>query len=193
MPDAPGTNPMDGKRLTLDGGAGSDYDIVGLWGTGESRIDVVDTGYDGGTNVLVVNGADTSDTFLLRKRLIAQLSAYDAASGLFGAAEKVTYTDGINGSVILNGNGGDDTFALDDTATMMTINGGSGNDHFRVGQLFTSYTPDAEFGVTEFFASSRGSLSNGISFPATINGGTGDDTFEIFRNRRRPAAQRRRR
>ena len=185
VPDAPGTNPMDGQRLTLDGGAGSDYDIVYLWGVGQSRIDVLDTGYDGGTNVLVVGGAATDDVFLLRKRLIALLSARNATTGLYGASEKVTYTDGINGSVIINGNDGDDTFALDDTATIVTINGGSGNDRFRVGQLFTAYTRDAEFGIpaAEFFTSTRGSLSNGISFPATINGGTGDDVFEVFRNK----------
>ncbi|HSF97125.1 MAG TPA: calcium-binding protein, partial [Ornithinibacter sp.] len=176
VPDAAGVNPMDGQRLTLDGGAGSDYDIVYLWGVGQSRIDVLDTGYDGGTNVLVVGGPDTDDVFLLRKRLIALLSNRNETTGLYGASEKVTYTDGINGSVIINGNDGDDTFALDDTATIVTINGGSGNDRFRVGQLFTAYTADAEFGIpaAEFFTSTRGSLSNGISFPATINGGTGD-------------------
>ena len=185
VPDAPGTNPMDGQRLTLDGGAGSDYDIVYLWGVGQSRIDVLDTGYDGGTNVLVVGGPATDDVFLLRKRLIALLSDRSATTGLYGASEKVTYTDGINGSVIINGNAGDDTFALDDTATIVTINGGSGNDRFRVGQLFTAYTADAEFGIpaAEFFTSTRGSLSNGVSFPATINGGTGDDVFEVFRNK----------
>ena len=37
----------------------------------------------------------------------------EPVNGLFTKAEKVTYTDGINGSVIINGNGGDDTFALD--------------------------------------------------------------------------------
>ena len=57
VPDAPtAPNPMDGRTLRLDGGTGSDYDIVGLFGKGASRIDVVDTGYDGGTNILVVNG-----------------------------------------------------------------------------------------------------------------------------------------
>ncbi|MFZ1409933.1 MAG: hypothetical protein WAS07_00575, partial [Micropruina sp.] len=183
VPDAPGVNPMDDQRLTLDGGLGSDYAIVGLWGVGESRIDVLDTGYDGGTNVLVVNAPSANDTFLLRRRLIALLSALNVGTGVFAEAEKVTYTDGINGMVLINGNDGDDTFALDDTATMVTINGGTGNDTFRIGQLYTSYVPDPEFGETDFFASTRGSLSNGISFPATINGGSGDDTFEVFRNR----------
>ena len=184
VPDAPGTNPMDGQRLTLDGGTGSDTSVVGLWGVGNSRIDVTDTGYDGGTNTLYVEGPGTSDTFLLRSGLVALLSAR-GTDGRYAAAEKVTYTDGINGSVVLNGNAGDDTFALDDTSTVITVNGGTGNDRFRIGQLFTSYTADAEFGIpaAQFFSSTRGLLSNGISFPAVLNGGSGDDVFEVFRNR----------
>ncbi len=184
VPDAPGTNPMDGKRLTLDGGTGSDTSVVGLWGVGNSRIDVIDTGYDGGTNVLYIEGPATSDTFLLRSGLVALLSAR-GTDGRFASAEKVTYTDGINGSVVLNGNAGDDTFALDDTSTVITVNGGSGNDRFRIGQIFTAYTADLEFGIppTQFFSSTRGLLSNGISFPAVLNGGSGDDTFEVFRNK----------
>ena len=189
-PPAAGTpNPMSGTTITLDGGAGSDYSVVGLYGNGDSRIDVVDTVADGATNVLVVNGTPGNDAFLMRatttpvRGLVALLSAPNP-SGLFTHAEKVTYTAGINGGVIVNGGAGDDSFALDDTASAMTVNGGSGNDHIRVGQLFTGYVPDSEFGVpaATFFSSTRGLLSAGVSFSATINGGSGDDTFEVFRN-----------
>ena len=34
----------------------------------------------------------------------------------------------------------------------------------------------------EVFHSTRGDLTNGISAPATINGGQGDDVFEVFHN-----------
>ena len=187
-PPAAGTpNPMSGQRLTLDGGAGSDFSLVGLYGNGDSRIDVVDTVVDGGTNVLVVTGTAGNDTFLMRVSaltpgtgLVALLSG--VTNGLFTHAERVTYSSGITGGVIVNGGAGDDTFALDDTATSMTVNGGSGNDHFQVGQLVTSYTPDTEFGVRSTFSSTRGQLSNGVSYAATLNGGTGDDTFQVFRN-----------
>src|SRR5262249_11663127 len=139
VPDAPSApNPMDGRRLTLDGGTNADYDIVGLFGKGQSRIDVSDTGYDGATNILVVNGSALPDTMLFRKFLIALLTDPNS-SNVFTHSEKVTYTDGINGNVIVNGNDGDDTFALDDTSSIMTVNGGSGNDNFRIGQLYTNY------------------------------------------------------
>ena len=127
---------MQGQRLTLDGGAGADTDVVGLFGTGTSRIDVVDTGYDGATNTLVVNGTALDDLFLLRKRMLGLLSTPNS-QGAYTAVEKVTYTDGINGAVVLNALAGDDSVVLDDTATTMFVNGGSGNDHFRIGQLYT--------------------------------------------------------
>ena len=184
-------NPMDGVTLRLDGGLGADYAIVGLFGKGSTRIDVVDSCYDGSTNVLAVNGSAAGDTFLMRRRLIALLS--DPVAGSFTHAEKVTYTDGINGGLLVNGLAGDDTFAFDDNASLMTVNGGSGNDSFRVGQLYTSYTSGVEFGLptsqtdpayaASFFAATRGWLSNGVSYATTMNGGSGDDTFEVLRNK----------
>ena len=172
-----------GGTLSLDGGAGADTTIVGLFGSGDSTVAVDDTGNDGATNVLIVNGTPGADQFLLRKRLIALLTV--PVDGLYTHAEKVTYTSGINGGVVVNGLNGDDDFAMDDNASVMTVNGGTGNDSFHVGQLFTSYVADPAFGITpaDFFASTRGLLSNGVSFATTINGGTGDDFFEVFRNK----------
>src|SRR3954452_23659805 len=60
--------------LTLDGGRGADTSIVGLFGSGDSTVAVVDTGFDGATNILIVNGTPAADQFLLRSRLIALLS-----------------------------------------------------------------------------------------------------------------------
>src|SRR5207249_9044813 len=86
-----------------------------------------------------------------------------------------------NGDVVVNGLGGDDFFALDDTSSVMTINGGTGNDTFEVGQLFNNAT---NLGIppTDVTSTTRGDLSNGVSFPTVINGGTGDDYFEVFHN-----------
>ena len=88
--------------------------------------------------------------------------------------------------MVLNALAGDDSVVLDDTATTMFVNGGSGNDHFRIGQLYRNYTvTDPEFAIpaADFFTSSRGLLTNGVSAAATINGGTGDDMFDVFRNK----------
>ena len=99
----------------------------------------------------------------------------------------------------VNGLDGDDAFALDDTSSSMTVNGGNGNDIFRIGQLFTAYrrtTGLAEFGRSrraDFVDTTRGLLSNGVSDPATINGGTGDDIFDGLPQHGDAPAQRRRR
>ncbi|HWG94585.1 MAG TPA: Calx-beta domain-containing protein [Mycobacteriales bacterium] len=193
VPDLPGApNPMDGRRLRLNGGAGSDYALVGVFGSGDSRIDVVDTGATG-TDVLVVNGTAMPDVFLLRNRLVGLLSD-KGTDGLYRSVERVTYTDAIDGTVVLNTHGGDDHVAFDDVASFFVVNGGAGNDRFSIGQLFTAYSTTDEFGLPTsetdlgfaeaFFDADRGWLSNGNSMPVTIHGGTGDDVFDVFRNKK---------
>ena len=195
----PGEANALGGDLSLQGGYGSDTVFVGLWGNGNRRINVLD-GFsaagnpDNDTNVLIVNGSPSSDTFLFRRTLIALLSRPGATG--FLDAEKVVYGAATNGGVIVNGGAGDDRFAFDDTSTFMTVNGDGGNDKFSVGQLLTNYVADPTFGLAfgtglpsdpqfdaNFFASTRGWLTNGVSNPITINGGTGDDLFDIFHNK----------
>src|SRR5690606_1449546 len=92
----------------------------------------------------------------------------------------------VNGKLTVNGLDGNDTFSLDDTSSPLTINAGSGDDVFLVGQFFTSIRT-APF-VTEqdaFFTrtTDRGELSNGVSRPAVLYGGDGDDQFVVSSNR----------
>ena len=66
------------------------------------------------------------------------------------------------------------------------IIGGNGNDHFQIGQLFLS-PRDAAAGVAagDIFATTlttRGYLSNGVSYATAIDGGTGSDVFTVFHN-----------
>ena len=183
LPDA--VNRISGQ-LTLDGGGGSDTTVVGLFGEGDTTIAVIDTGFDGGTNALVVNGSAADDQFLFRAGLIALLTRdAGATTGPFAHAEKVTYTNAITGGVQVNGRAGDDSFAFDDTSSLMSVNGDGGNDFFQVGQLFTSYVPDLLHGIAppSFANTTRGLLSPGVSYATVMNGGTGDDSFMIFRNR----------
>src|SRR6185437_670038 len=100
---------------------------------------------------------------------------------------KVTYTDGVNGGVLVNGLDGDDAFAFDDNSSSMTVDGGNGNDLFQIGQLFTAYTQTAGLDewtipAADFVLTTRGYLSKGVSNSTTINGGSGDDIFAVFRN-----------
>ena len=125
--------------LNIDGGFGADSTTINLFGNGESFIDVTDSGFDGMSNFLTVNGTHLADVFLLRAELISLLSGRVADPLLpyekWTFAERVTYDDSINAGVILNAGGGDDKVALDDTSSLLTVNGEDGNDTFQVGQL----------------------------------------------------------
>ena len=170
-----------GDLLRIDGGAGSDRTTINLFGNGVSDVEVTDTAFDGGTNLLTVNGTSDADTFLLRARLVAMLNTPTSAPNGFVNAERVRYDGGINAGLAVNGLAGDDRFALDDTSSLVTVNGDDGNDSFQVGQLVGDlpqfFDPVATVDTT------YGKLTNGVSFAATINGGRGDDRFGIFRNK----------
>ena len=89
--------------------------------------------------------------------------------------------------ITVNGGNGDDQFYIDDTRAPITVNGDEGNDFFQIGQLYRSRrTPQlAGVAVDDVFATidtTQGWLSNGVSFPMTINGGIGDDNFIVFHN-----------
>ena len=101
----------------------------------------------------------------------------------FGHAELITYDNTINAGLAVNGLAGDDVFALDDNSTSTVINGGAGNDSFFVGQMYGDTVDfDDEFGAV-LTDTTRGQLTNGVSYSTTINGGTGNDLFSILRNR----------
>src|SRR5262249_49724757 len=87
--------------------------------------------------------------------------------------------------------GGDDQFYLDDTRATITINSGDGNDFFQIGQLYqtprtfgdpTNSTNIAEADAYATIETTKGFLSNGISFAVTINGDEGEDLFIVFHN-----------
>ncbi|MEA3511025.1 MAG: hypothetical protein U9R51_06270, partial [Actinomycetota bacterium] len=126
---------------------------------------------------LTVGGTSGDDQFLLRAGFVAALEN-ETSPGVFTTAELVTYDVTINGGLTLNALAGDDHVAFDDNSTLTTVNGGTGADTFQVGQLFgTVNNVD-----TAFVSTTRGELSNGISFSTTINGGDGPDRFIVFHN-----------
>ncbi|HET7352029.1 MAG TPA: hypothetical protein VFJ28_13915 [Marmoricola sp.] len=191
LPDSPSTLNGIGGSLLLTGGGGSDDYTIQLFSNGSSRIDVVDGvgSADGGSNTLTINGSVNGDTFLLRKGLVAGLNTPNPlAAGQqvsFVYAEMVTYGDDMNAGLVVNGLDGNDVFAVDDNSTITTLNGGAGDDKFNVGQLYGEGDGNITFN-TEFTPTltdtTRGMLSNGVSYSTTINGGSGGDTFQILRN-----------
>ena len=143
VPDAPpATNPMQGQRLTLDGGAGADTDVVGLFGTGTSRIDVVDTGYDGGHQLArrqrhrarrpvpapqadARPAVDPEQPGRLHRRREGHLHRRHQRRAWCSTRSPATTR-----------------WCSTTPRPTMFVNGGSGNDHFRIGQLYTQLHGD---------------------------------------------------
>ena len=187
-----GEPPVIGK-VFIDGNRGSDSTTVNLFGSGAARVRVIDTAIDGGTNTLTVNGTADADTFLLRRNLIALMNT-PGPNDTFGGTERVTYDAGINAGVVVNAGGGNDRVAFDDTSSVVTVNGEDGDDLFQVGQIVGGETvpgtgeiiggPSFELGqVVDHVGTTYGRLTAGISHSATINGGRGNDSFSVYRNK----------
>ncbi|MDH3274822.1 MAG: hypothetical protein OEM99_09825, partial [Gammaproteobacteria bacterium] len=138
-----------GVVLNLHGEGGSDDYTVNLSGTGDALINVLDNGAAAdGDDTLTINGADgtatENDTFLLRKDFVALLNDTDSAAEGFEQLERVNYDSNINKQLIVNGLGGEDSFAADDNSSLTTVDGGADNDSFQIGQIFdTLRTVDA--------------------------------------------------
>src|SRR5262249_9305569 len=107
-----------------------------------------------------------------------------------GAVEKVEYDDSIEGGIQVYGRDGNDTFVFDDTIGPVFAYGDAGDDTFQIGQVYASArdasNPSNGLSPEDFFETTqvtRGFLSNGISFPAVLHGGTGKDTFTVYSNK----------
>ena len=165
--------------LTLDGGTGSNAAIVNMFGNGNSEIDVTNTGLNG-TNSLTINGTPLADPFVLRADGTHAHGYVDLlntpAAGAFGQSEEVTYDQTTSGLTV-DGTAGGDTFALDDNAAPTTINAGPDASTFQIGQIYGVSTLATALGLT---ATSAGSVSAGVTYATTINGGAGDDQFTVL-------------
>ncbi len=174
--DPVGTANGLGGRLTIDGGTGADTYFANLWGNGNTVIHIGDTGNDGANNTLTLQGTPVADTFLLRKDLVALLNT--PVAGQFKFDERVEYDTAIK-LLSISSLDGNDTFALDDNSAITNIDGGLGDDSFQIGQIFGSIIstePPATVNTT------RGLLTNGVSFATTIDGNKGNDYFGVFHN-----------
>ncbi|HVP75979.1 MAG TPA: hypothetical protein VMS63_08155, partial [Gaiellaceae bacterium] len=191
--------------LTLIGGNGGDEYDIGLSGLpnahghDQTLINVEDDSpNDPGVNQLLIFGTDAPDYFLLRANqeivpATAMVAAFRVGSDgqpiLDGVMERVNYDGAINGGLELFGRDGNDTFVLDDNLAPTTIFGDAGDDTFQIGQVFASprdgTNPNNGLAPADYFQTTpttQGFLSNGISAPTTIFGGTGDDSFTVYHN-----------
>ena len=181
-----------GALLSIDGQHGSDHTIVYFANAPYSStypistINVHDSGAPAGDglNKLDIYGTDNEDVgdnFLLRRNFVALLP-----SG--GTAERVNYDYTQTRGLEVFGRRGDDHFTLDDNSVITTIDGGEGDDVFQVGQIFQStreipkIPATAADDVFDTVETTRGFLSNGISFDTSIYGDQGRDSFTVFHN-----------
>ena len=101
--------------------------------------------------------------------------------------ERINYDRGLNGRMTVAGYGGDDLYFSDDTSAIATLDGGTGDDFFQIGQLFGTkrdglignVAPEDVFAV---IPTTRGWLSPGNHEALLVQGGEGDDRFAVFGN-----------
>lgn len=188
--------------VSLDGGLGADTDTVNISGAGNYLVSVSDSGL-ANQDTLIVNGTSQADNFLLRaasalapslvtdKRTPAAIVGGVAfVAALHGdpvsSVERINYTHGFN-SLVVNEGAGNDSTTVDDNWAPTTINGNFGKDHFQVGQIFKSKRDAgakvAPIDVFETIQTTRGFLSNGVSYPTIINGNEDNDDMTVFHNR----------
>ena len=205
--------------VELDGRGGTDSYFIDTWGsldtaTHDYIVSALDSGAkDDGLDTLQIDGSSAADVFLLRRAAYlnegfsAPVSANTPAfvallHGTIGDVlnsdpnarrqdvERINYDENINSRLIVRGLGGDDYFAVDDNATLTTLDGGAGNDTFQIGQIYgevrvstgpgASVAPGDEFDTIN---TTRGKISNGASFSLTAMGGSGDDKFTVYSNK----------
>ncbi len=184
------------NSLRVDGQNGSNHVEVTVWGIDdpeerETRIEVVGTGTDPfAINTLTVNAGDGNDVVLLRvvafvPGLVANRPAVVAVASGDNTVERISYDRSVNGKLTVNGLGGNDTFVLDDTSSPLTVNGGEGDDTFIVGQFFETERTAPNVSAEDAFPTLQtdsGWLSPGISRPAVLYGGAGNDRFVVNAN-----------
>ncbi|HEU4613600.1 MAG TPA: hypothetical protein VFS15_16025, partial [Kofleriaceae bacterium] len=214
-----GTSALVRDAVELDGRGGTDGYFVQSWGslaagTHDYILSVLDSGAkDDGLDTLQIDGSADADVFLLRRAeylnegfsaptdaantpaFVALLhgTLADVRNQVRDDVERINYDENVNSRLIVRGLGGDDYFAVDDNATLTTLDGGAGNDSFQIGQIYGDpriSVPDGSNPATvaagdafDTIHTTRGYISRGASFALTAMGGTGNDHFAVYSNK----------
>ncbi|MGN0934355.1 MAG: hypothetical protein ACI4OF_15260, partial [Falsigemmobacter intermedius] len=183
-----GLNDRDlATHLLLDGQAG--HDLYHLRRNSAEVGYVITIANDGdlsdGLDRLEIDLRDhAADTTLIRHNFIGLLNE-TPEGGIAARYERINYGDRL-ALVQIRAHGGDDSFLVDGTSTVFTLDGGAGNDLFRIGQLYGAERSADFVGAGDVFATratTAGYLSEGNSHALSLHGGSGDDSFEILSNR----------
>ena len=176
------------EEMDLDGQGDTDRYIINTTGNSDYIINVWDTGApDDGADRLTINGTDGDDTFLIRRNFVASLQETGLEDPQFeDTLERINYNENINARLRVNGLEGADSFYSDDNSSITTLDGGSGEDYFQIGQMFglDRVAPQVAAGdeITTV-ETTVGFLSRGISFPTTVYGGDDADNFIVYSNK----------
>ena len=134
----------------LDSGAPDDgVDMLAVWGrdsalegTGQAADDIFllrrTRGISAETSGPSLYADDTAFVAVLHDTLAkAVTSDPNADSSVRNQSlERINYDSSINGRVMVFGQGGNDVFAVDDNAAITTLDGGTGDDSFQIGQIY---------------------------------------------------------
>ena len=97
---------------------------------------------DDGIDTMTLNATEGEDTILLRKNFVAYLTqtgmGTDNRLTFANAVERINYDTSINGRLLVSSGDGDDQFYVDDNSAITTLDAGTGDDWFQIGQVFGS-------------------------------------------------------
>ena len=197
-----GSNGVDQRNYVINvldtGNAGDGADELSIFG-----FDSADNGIDPATGEKFT----TDDIFVLRAASFLPNETADRPGYVamlhgsvneyldlvkdnedFAEVQRINYDTGLNGRLLVEGQGGNDAFYSDDTTVIVTLDGGAGDDSFQIGQVFGERRDQAEGMLlaqdvfTGLVPTTRGWLSPGISAPMVAQGGSGNDSFSVFAN-----------
>jgi len=186
-PDGIGRNKLDGTHLKWNGGIGKDYLEVELVSAGITDLTLF--GDNVGENSAVVNCREVVCTVLSRQNFLANFNNTDDPNTSLERINTDLDTQSITSLLLDLFVDGENSVHFDGTMATMDVFGGPNNDHFYIGQMFRSPRNET-YGVSiddpiNTTLTTKGYLSDGCdsSNPVTINGGPGNDTFDVLRNK----------
>ena len=180
----------------IDGQDGDDsYKINVMGGSNHAITNVMDSGLSDKSDSLSIEGTIEDDDFLIRasKKEIGLGFVAKLPSTEKGQIERVNFWKVGGGdtgleNIALNSGAGNDKIALDGTQSTISIDAGAGDDVVTVGQQFESKRTTDEYSnllpkdVFDTTETSQGYLSAGVNHSTNIEGGEGNDTFNVLHN-----------
>jgi len=183
--DGIGKNSMDGTSLNWHGGEGEDEVQMQFVSAGVTNLNLF--GDNNGPNTVVLYSMSVASTILSRATFVANIHDPGNPTTSLERVNTDSETQSIT-SLLLYLLVGENSVHFDDTIATMDVFGGPEKDSFHIGQMFKSERNEIASGVSlddpiTTTLTTKGYLSDGCSHPVTINGGHGNDDFDVLRNK----------